>query len=544
MKLGIPAIFNRAKRTVTKTLVTAVVAVANTMIHVTRANAWRDSYNPLRGLTMARVVSLLEAGERGAYADVQWTFRFIEKRDATLRGGKRSLLAGVVEKPWKIATVPDEVLPEGFTAAHAKKQQKRLREAYDALDNLRDAIEHLGLAEFRGYAHLEKHYGDGGRNDGAIVHLEPVEQWYMCRDGLNGAWTYNENAASGLTRGREIDLENFIIREIDDPIDEIALIAFVRKALSQKDWDGYVESFGIPSIFIEMPAMVPDGDTEKYQAIAEQVVSDARGALPAGAKVHTVNAGEKGGAPFKEHLTEQNEQIALAITSGLLTMLAESGSGTLAGGAHTETLERVIRTLAKRISETFQRQFDKPILETDFPGQPVLAYFEICAEAEMETGDIVDDVAKLKGAGYEVDPSQISEKTGYNVTLAAKPVDPQDPADPEADPEKAKREAEEKQRAGALKNRRSGAATVAETMGVPEDWLSPLAGHLEAIIAKAEDQSVTDTDLLAFLDQAALEVPELFDRMDVDGLADALAGTLGGAALEGVRQSLKERKES
>ncbi|MCS6248684.1 MAG: hypothetical protein H2173_14515, partial [Opitutus sp.] len=46
------------------------------------AAKWRAQFNPLRSLTFQRAVSLLEEGERGAYAELQWTYRFIEKREA------------------------------------------------------------------------------------------------------------------------------------------------------------------------------------------------------------------------------------------------------------------------------------------------------------------------------------------------------------------------------------------------------------------------------------------------------------------------------
>ena len=32
-------------------------------------NLWREFLNPLRGLTMERIVQLVEQGERGAFAD-------------------------------------------------------------------------------------------------------------------------------------------------------------------------------------------------------------------------------------------------------------------------------------------------------------------------------------------------------------------------------------------------------------------------------------------------------------------------------------------
>ena len=38
------------------------------------ANRWRDSFNPLRGLTMSRAVQLMEAAQRGVMADLQWLY--------------------------------------------------------------------------------------------------------------------------------------------------------------------------------------------------------------------------------------------------------------------------------------------------------------------------------------------------------------------------------------------------------------------------------------------------------------------------------------
>ncbi|CAN5352897.1 hypothetical protein BH09VER1_BH09VER1_28490 [soil metagenome] len=531
MKFSFP-IFNRAKAAVASVAMSAIVSF-NNLIHITRANSWRDQFNPLRGLTMRRVVTLLEEGERGAYADLQWTYRFIEKRDATLRGGKRSLIGGVSEKPWKIAGVPDDQLPPGATTEMRDRQIETLRASYDCLDNRREATEHIALAEFRGFAHLEKHYAKGGANDGRCVHLEPVEQWYMCRHGLNGDWTYNEGARSGVTMGLPIDPENWIIREVEDPIDEIALICFVRKSLSQKDWDGFIESFGIQSTFIIMPQNVPQGKEDEYQAIAEKIASDGRGTLPAGSDVKTVAASEKGGVPFKEHLTEQNEQITLAITSGLLTMLAQSGSGTLAGGAHSDTFERVVRALCKRISEVFQKQFDLPILQEEHADEPVLAYFEICAESETDSTAIVKDVVALEGAGYITEASQVEEQTGYRVTREPAP----DPITPEPKPGEKK---------PAIKNRRTVDAApvqrLSDALSVPASWTAPIAAKWQELIAKLEDPSISDADLQAFLNTAADQIPELFADMDVNALADLMEASEGGAAVEGLRQALNDKK--
>ena len=64
-----------------------------------------------------------------------------------------------------------------------------MRETYDWIENFRDALAFLFSRFFRGYAHLEKHFGDGGE----IERLEPVEQRFWVRDGMFGDWEYNES---------------------------------------------------------------------------------------------------------------------------------------------------------------------------------------------------------------------------------------------------------------------------------------------------------------------------------------------------------------
>jgi phage gp29-like protein len=99
----------------------------------------------------------------------------------------------------------------------------------------------------------------------------------------------------------------------------------------------------------------------------------------------------------------------------MLTMLAESGSGTLAGGAHSETFQAIARARAQKISALFQRRIDKPLLAKRFPGKPALAYFDLAAEESQDVGKIIDQVKGLEEAGYELDPEDVAERTGYRI---------------------------------------------------------------------------------------------------------------------------------
>ncbi len=44
-------------------------------VYTSKDNLWREYVNPLRGLTLERIASLIEQGERGAFADLKETSR-------------------------------------------------------------------------------------------------------------------------------------------------------------------------------------------------------------------------------------------------------------------------------------------------------------------------------------------------------------------------------------------------------------------------------------------------------------------------------------
>ena len=40
-------------------------------VYTSKDNAWREYVNPLRGMTLDRIVQLIEQGKRGSFADLQ-----------------------------------------------------------------------------------------------------------------------------------------------------------------------------------------------------------------------------------------------------------------------------------------------------------------------------------------------------------------------------------------------------------------------------------------------------------------------------------------
>lgn len=364
--------------------------------------------DPLRNLTPDSAQALLQAGERGDYATLQWAYRLVEKRDPVLTALVARYEGGLLKLDWTIKTLA------GADPALARAQAAALRAAYDRLDNLRDALRFLVLARFRGFAHLEL-WRDA---EGEVAHLEPVPQWYWTRAGHRGPWAYD--ASAGLARGELVPLDpaRFLVREVDRPVDELALLVHLRRTRCQDQWDEFLEVYAVPAMFVIGPAGVPPDIEDQLIRQIGEVIGNSRGYLPYGSQLATVPFTGRGVNPFRTYLKALDEALVLAATGGKLSVLSEPGVGQQAGQVHWQVWREIMQAEAMQLSETLQRQFDAPFLARRFPGQPVLAYFELCAAEETDVGAVVDHAARLAAAGYRLDPAQLSEKTGYRLEAA------------------------------------------------------------------------------------------------------------------------------
>lgn len=386
-----------------------------------------DQINPLRGLDERGLITLQELAMRGYYSRLMWTYYFFEKKDPTVRAVKRRLLAALADLDWSIKQ-PDIDETEAEKKAMSDKQAETLRKEYDAISNLRAALTFLALAELRGFSHCNKVYaGAIDPKTGApfnaeldpwtVVELRIVEQWFWARNGFYGEWLYNQDARE-INIGDPIRDDDYVIHEVEDPADEIFAQFALKRRVNDADWDGFLEDYGVPAQFFSMPPNVPRDKEAEYQRLAELALSRARGAVPHGTELLTPSATGSGGAGvFAERLRYLDEQIVIAGTSGKLTVLTQSGAGTLAGGAQKEAFDEIAQAIANQVSTVLHKQFDEPVLERLHAGEPVLAYFEFAHVDKEDTSKILTDAKTAADAGYKMDESELSERAGMQLTF-------------------------------------------------------------------------------------------------------------------------------
>ena len=394
---------------------------ADMALLMARRDRWRDRLNPMRGLSIQNVITWLDMYQAGVTANLEWIYQKMEGLDADLIGLIESTNSALVQLNWHVKTVDGDVRrARQWDKVLAAEQQNALYEFYNGITNLSGTLEALSMGKYRGYAHVQIQ-----AQNQWLKEFEPLDQWNVCRDGYKGNWFWNPEArqtyANSLPAANLLDDRCYLIIDTMRPIDAIAVLKYLRSMLSQKDWDAFVEIYGIPSWIIEMPTNVPAGKEQEYADRAAEVAAGGSGAVPNGSKAYAASY-PSGEPPFRAHLDYWSEKLVLAGTGGLLTSLSmPQGIGKGATDAHQETFSRIARARAKMISEEFQKKIDQVILRQRFPNLPSLAYFEWDSQETLDPGQVADHFVKIRQAGFQGDPQQFQDRTGYRVTISTTP---------------------------------------------------------------------------------------------------------------------------
>ena len=397
--------------------------------------------------------------------------------------------------------------------ARAKQQADALRKAYDAI-NVPQVIQHLARANLYGYSVLVRH------------NAEPLNWWNIAREGLYGAWKYNpELRLMDGQHGRLEDMapDDYIIREVEHNCLLEFLRIYLRVSEIESYWDGNLEKESRRQVVV-VPGQLSASDVAAFKQAATDIMLGRSGTLAGGTgdkRTEVVFPPESRGLPYYENRLKMLDEWACKCLFGApLVANTAPDSGTLAGNAHADTATTRIMGAAADISAVMQEQFDKLVLEQAGllrPGESPLAYFHIAPKEQADPEKEIDWTLKLHQAGIRRDIAELAERTGMKLEASPPPAVP--PADFDG--------------SEGLANR------AAESIGVPDSWLGPVRGLINEIADKAPSD-ITAEYLQSVLDEVKKRLPELFAEMDIKAFADVLEQGMSDAALEGVRDAVRQ----
>lgn len=379
-------------------------------------NSWLDTVNPIRGLSISAAKSIFDSARKNGSALLQKIYSEIEDCDPTLMTCVDRRAAAIAGIGWQVNARASEK-DQGLADAQ--------REAVDAflsgIENFEDALEHLDLAFFRGFSHVQPVW----EADNTVRRINLLDSWNFLQEKHTGKWYYNPEASTDLTGCEEITPEARLVTLTHRrPIDWPALIVYIRKALGEQDWGRYVERYGLPNFIATMHAGATDVQRDEYLKTAKAVREGQPAALPNGGSVTTVGTESRGQDPFSLFLEHQEKQIVLMATGGTLTSLAQADTGSLAGGAQMDVWRQIVARDVTVISSAINRALVRPFLEAAYPGKPIAADFKIEAVEKPGKKETADLAVALRNAGYTIDQGELEEAVGFKLEKTEMPSEP------------------------------------------------------------------------------------------------------------------------
>ncbi len=369
----------------------------------TAADAWIESLDPLNGLSIAQARNIHNAARRHGSPLLQKMFAEIEETDPVLMTcveRRQSALAGLGWRTVANASARDQGL--------AEEQRVALEEFANGIEDIDDAIEHLGLAFFRGYSVCQPIWSGN-----AVRRIELLDSWNFLHAG--GEMLWNPECSMDPAKCVPVTPEaRAVVFRRRRAIDWPALNIYIRKFIGERDWGRFLERYGIPPVDVVMAPNTTNAQRDDYLESAEAARDGRPAAWPAGSQISRAE-GSRGQDPFSAFLEHQEKLVVLMATGGTLTSLAQADTGSLAGGAQMDVWTQIVARDGVAVSAALNRDLFAPFLREAFQGRPVLARFDLGREDEPTADEAAGMAVKLRGAGYRVDQSQLEEATGYKL---------------------------------------------------------------------------------------------------------------------------------
>ncbi|MGN0846823.1 MAG: DUF935 family protein [Kiritimatiellia bacterium] len=478
----------------------------------TAAQAWLERMNPLAGLSIREAQGIFDAARDGDTQRLHWLFQEIEAANPALLVCVERRASAIAGFRW---TVSEIAARDGALAAEQKDAAERFLRG---IDNFEDALEHLDLAFFRGFAHAQPVW----EADGTVREIVLLDSWKFVR--RDGEWYYNP-ACTGFS---EADMQPTdrcglmsVVRR--RPVDYPALGIHIRMAVGSRDWGRFLERYALPKPAVFMHPGATAEQRADYLAGAQAVENGQVSVWPNGASLTDFAGGSRGTDPFSAFVEHQQRQIVLLATGGTLMSLAEAGTGTLAGGAQSEVWESIVARDAAVVAQAVRRAMLLPFLARAFPGRPACVDFAFDFAKPPSPKEVFDTAAVARQAGWSIDRGQLEEQTGYTLERDA----PAAPAQPPALLNKAHAPADDPAEPPA-----TAQAVLAEIAAMILDGSTPLEEALKEAQRKLEaiDPSLLAADLEKAIEEAMFKAAAAAseraatNKTDANGMEHAEAG--------------------
>lgn len=365
--------------------------------------AWLERWNPLHGLSIREAQGIFDAARGGDTQRLHWIYQEIESANPVLLVCVERRSSAIANFRWKIS---EQAAKNG---ALSEEQKDAAETLINGVENFTDALEHLDLAFFRGFAHAQPVW----ETDGTVREISLLDSWKFVRKDRE--WFYNP-ACTGFGPGMEsTDGCRLMTVTRRRAVDYPALAVHIREAVGERDWGRFLERYALPKPAVTMPQGTTEAQRGDFVEAAERVENGQTSVWPAGTTLTDFAGSSRGTDPFSAFVEHQDKKIVLMATGGTLASLAEAGAGTLAGNAQADVWRSIVARDSAVIAQAVQRSLVLPFIQAKFPGRPCAVNFDFDFDEPPTAKEVFEIAVAAKSAGWKIAKAQLEEQSGYTL---------------------------------------------------------------------------------------------------------------------------------
>jgi len=517
-------------------------------------------FNPLRSWTPDVLTRQLEAWARGELGELAWVMEWIERHDDICQAVAPKAKAAVSRHGWEV------MLREEISEADrglAEEQKDALNGFYQRVEaghaveadergGMRLLIQQVMDGYGKGYsAHHVVWKPDSARGLGAeLVH---VPLWFFeAKTGrlrfLENQWSLDGVDLDGMggpgawmiSRGRGVMVA--------------CAIARMFKMIPLQDWLTYCDRHGMPGFIGKTTAKKGESGWEQMAGAVSSMGAEFGAVIKEGDSIEVLDLTASGQIPYPDLIDRMDRATVMLWRGGDLSTISRGG-GSVGSNPQLEEQDDLDADNAAWVAETLDRQLSRQVLDYYFgPESPALAYLALRTKTR---DDVRLDLAVVKAAreaGIELSRKWFVRKFGL---VEADPEDEGDAMVEETGdkkPETRDQRSEARDKKPETRGKTAANADlggdargllrngIAAAAGVRARELAPIEPLLGDLARAAEDDELTGAEWLAFVEDAALSLPEFFDPALADDLARDMEDALGMAVVRGAREGLRDQK--
>jgi len=393
----------------------------------------------LQGLTPASLGAALTDYHNGSYASIAPLWEVMQRRDDACATAWPKLRRKVKAqlRNWTIQPVDDS--PEAARQADwLKAFYNRLRGA-SAIDprlrgGLGAAVAFMLDAVPKQYACLGKAWS--GQGDTLTLNLQFVPLWFFRAE--SGVMYFSPQYGSAT--GTPIQDEQWLIAAQPEAVMEAASVLCLFKRLPMHQLVHILEKWGIPSAYGKTSAEKGSHAWNNLMDAVGAVVSGFSGVLGGDATINELKTAFRSADMHQPWIDRCDRVITTLFLGGSLSTTAESGTGTLAGGAQADDMDDIVRDLCDWLTETANEQIDRQALALGLGIDEPLAWFQLRKPDAADDAADMDILERGVRLGARVPVSYVYDRFSLPEAAAAEPAltapqapapfDPSYPSDP------------------------------------------------------------------------------------------------------------------